>query len=368
MEETVQKIIAKLGEKYVFHEKIVDTMMYNILHGNNFLIHSKAGHAKTEMVQDLLKSMNLSYKLVMVTKESNMYNMFGFKQVTTTFEGVETKEMKLTFDGYDKDIIIFDEWQNFTIPLLSALNQILLNKEYSGAGDNISFPWKCVIFLGNEDKKGYLNSIPFAQNNSNEASLERIKTQHQLVWANYDQASFIKLLDKVVPDGDVVFNTTLAMFAARIHRQGGYISPRAIAQIARTAHSTTSGTKVNALRGTELDDYLDEFKRELDKVKEVTSTHKKVSEAVAEVRRFIDSYTVSSLLGKEELIYLCGKLLSELKVIKKRVGDKGYGDDTAKIISNLEDYLQLRTQTLQELVVINTNNLDVYVSNVFSRI
>lgn len=189
-------VTEKVGEKFIYHEDVVDVLMKGLSLETNVLMYGKGGHGKSEMaiaIFDELKAKGL-------TKEEPFVMTCGDGLTEEAlFGGIDIKEFKDTGklkylfanSFLDHEVVIFEEIFDAPPQVLLALKDVMTSG-WARKGNQV-YKCKTKLFIGLTNR----SKEDFAEDDSLEALMQRFALTLKVEWDQYERNDWRKLFDKV---------------------------------------------------------------------------------------------------------------------------------------------------------------------------
>lgn len=229
MNNNYQKRINEiLAARFVKYDAVSHALATALASGKNILLHGPGGHAKSEMVETVLRGLDLW--------DATFVESFGEGLTEDTLWGginldamSRPKGAKIEFHPENSflaaEIALFEEMLDAPSPVLLSLKDTLTRKELRKGNQRFPMRTRIIIACTNHDPSTYVDSDDPADR-ARQALLERFPIQVKVAWDTYGSQDYLEMYKKH-PLYDYS-NTAekIAEIMAEATTQGHFVSPR----------------------------------------------------------------------------------------------------------------------------------------------
>lgn len=317
---TTKKAVKKnpIAEKFVFMDKTVNILNVGYSTRKNVILYGPGGHGKSEITLDFLKSKGIEPFIQTMGTGMTTDRLFGGLDIPT-FETTGKIEYLVENSFMNHEYVIFEELFDAPDFILEQLKDILSSGVFRNGTQIFPIETKFIICCTNRTRE------EFSKNMSLKALMERFPLELNVIWDNYTEISYNKLLESKfgVDNVDPVIPYLLQEYA----KNGITISPR----VAVTAYQVYDEC------GPESLSFIAEFAKKPsligEAIKKFESTIK-FRELSAGITESIETITNLPLVSRED-----ERLHKDaISTLKKQLADmKGLtvGDDVANVHAQL---------------------------------
>lgn len=222
MKATTMK--AASTEKFVFMDKTINVLNVGFQTCKNVILHGPGGHGKSEMTLDFLKSKGIEPYVITMGTGMTTDRLFGGLDIPT-FEKTGKIEYLVENSFMNHEYVVFEELFDAPDFILEQLKDILSSGVFRNGTQIFPIATKFIICCTNRTRD------EFSKNMSLKALMERFPLELNVIWDNYTEISYNRLLESKfgVDNVDPVIPYLLQEYA----KNGITISPR----VAVTAYS-----------------------------------------------------------------------------------------------------------------------------------
>lgn len=307
-------------EKFVFMDKTASVLEIGYSTGKNIILYGPGGHGKSEMTLDFFQERGIEPYVITMGTGMTTDRLFGGLDITQLQQGGSGKIEYLVENSFmNHEYVVFEEMFDAPDFILEQLKDILSSGIFRNGTQIFHIKTKFIVCCTNRTRD------EFSKNMSLKALMERFPLELNVIWDNYTEISYNKLLESKfgVDNVDPVIPYLLQEYA----RNGVTISPR----IAVTAY------QVYEQCGPESLSFIAEFSKKptliADAIKKFESTIKfrEMSSGIQELIREITDIEITS--DSQKKIYS-----SKIKDLEKLLSDvRGItvNDDLASVHAEL---------------------------------
>jgi hypothetical protein len=320
--QTMKKASTKpanaVAEKFVFMDKTISVLNVGFQTGKNVVLYGAGGHGKSEITLDFLQSKGITPYVITMGTGMTTDRMFGGLDIPT-FEKTGKIEYLVENSFMNHEYVVFEELFDAPDFILEQLKDILSSGVFRNGTQIFPIATKFIICCTNRTRD------EFSKNMSLRALMERFPLELNVIWDNYTEISYNRLLESKfgVDNVDPVIPYLLQEYA----KNGITISPR----VAVTAYSVYDQC------GPESLGFIAEFAKKPSLIAEVIKKFEatiKFRDLSAAITYSIETLTHLPLVSEAD-----GKMYRDaVKDLDKQIKDiKGLtvGDDIASIHAQL---------------------------------
>jgi hypothetical protein len=213
-----------VAEKFVFMDKTVSILNVGFSTAKNVILYGPGGHGKSEITLDFLKAKGIDPFIQTMGTGMTTDRLFGGLNIPT-FEQTGKIEYLVENSFMNSEYVIFEELFDAPDFILEQLKDILSSGVFRNGTQIFPINTKFIICCTNRTRD------EFSKNMSLKALMERFPLELNVIWDNYTEISYNRLLESKfgVDNVDPVIPYLLQEYA----KNGITISPR----VAVTAYS-----------------------------------------------------------------------------------------------------------------------------------
>lgn len=197
---TQSTIQAKVDQKFIYADKVVDVLLAGIENEKNVMLWGKGGHGKSEITELVLSELHAMGELA----SKPFIQAFGDGLTEEKlFGGMDIKKYKeqgvieylLDNSFLNHEVVVFEEIFDAPPPVLLMLKDVMTSGYYRNG--NIQYKCKTKVFIGLTNR----SKTDFAEKNESlKALAERFVLTHKVEWDQYRSKDFTMLFKKVYGD------------------------------------------------------------------------------------------------------------------------------------------------------------------------
>jgi len=331
MKATTKK--AASTEKFVFMDKTASILNVGFSTSKNVVLYGPGGHGKSEMTLDFLQAKGITPYVITMGTGMTTDRLFGGLDIPT-FETTGKIEYLVENSFMNNEYVVFEELFDAPDFILEQLKDILSSGVFRNGTQIFPISTKFIICCTNRTRD------EFSKNMSLKALMERFPLELNVIWDNYTEISYNRLLESKfgVDNVDPVIPYLLQEYA----KNGVTISPR----VAVTAY------QVYDQCGPESLGFIAEFAKKPSLIAEVI----KKFEATIKFRDLSAAITYSI----ETLIHLPLVSKEDEKMYRDAITDLGKQIKDIKGLTVSDDIAQMHSQLVKAATAAN----DKFVKNV----
>jgi hypothetical protein len=318
METTKNAVKNPVAEKFVFMDKTVSILNVGFQTSKNVILHGPGGHGKSEITLDFLKAKGINPFVQTMGTGMTTDRLFGGLDIPT-FETTGKIEYLVHNSFMNHEYVIFEELFDAPDFILEQLKDILSSGVFRNGTQIFPIETKFIICCTNRTRD------EFSKNMSLKALMERFPLELNVIWDNYTEISYNKLLESKFGEGEV--DPVIPYLLQEYAKNGITISPR----VAVTAYQVYDEC------GPESLSFIAEFAKKPSLISEAIKKFEstiKFRELSAAITFNIETLTTLPLVSREdEKIHkdAISGLKKQLSDIKELV----VGDDVAHVHAQL---------------------------------
>jgi len=307
-----------VGDKFVFMDKTVNILNVGFSTCKNVILYGPGGHGKSEITLDFLKAKGIDPFIQTMGTGMTTDRLFGGLDIPT-FETTGKIEYLVENSFMNHEYVIFEELFDAPDFILEQLKDILSSGVFRNGTQIFPINTKFIICCTNRTRD------EFSKNMSLKALMERFPLELNVIWDNYTEISYNKLLESKFGVGEV--DPVIPYLLQEYAKNSITISPR----VAVTAY------QVYDQCGPESLSFIAEFAKKpsliAEAIKKFESTMK-FRELSSGITHMIE--TLNTLpLGSREDEKTYKEALSSLNLQLKDIKGLTVGDDVANVHAQL---------------------------------
>ena len=185
-----------VGEKFVFMDKTVNILNVGFMTGKNVVLFGPGGHGKSEITLDFLKSKGIDPFIQTMGTGMTTDRLFGGLDIPT-FETTGKIEYLVHNSFMNHEYVIFEELFDAPDFILEQLKDILSSGVFRNGTQIFPINTKFIICCTNRTRD------EFSKNMSLKALMERFPLELNVIWDNYTEITYNKLLESKFGEGEV---------------------------------------------------------------------------------------------------------------------------------------------------------------------
>lgn len=273
-----------IGENFVFMNKTLSILNIGHTTGKNIVLYGPGGHGKSEITLEYFAEKGISPYVITMGTGMTTDRLFGGLNIPT-FEASGKIEYLVENSFMNHEYVIFEEMFDAPDFILEQLKDILSSGVFRNGTQIYPIKTKFIVCCTNRTRE------EFSKNMSLKALMERFPLELNVVWDNYNEIAYNKLLETKFGEGNI--DPIIPFLLQEYAKNGIIISPR-VAVIAY---------QVFDQHGPESLTFIAEFakKPELiaDAIKKYESTLK-FREMSGEISELIDRLEANTMSSNDE--------------------------------------------------------------------
>jgi hypothetical protein len=203
--------------KFVFMEKTLQILNIGIKTEKNIVLYGPGGHGKSEMALEFFYEKNINPYVITMGTGMTTDRLFGGIDIRILDE---TGKIEYLIDNsfMNHEYVIFEELMDAPDFILEQLKDILSSRIFRNGSQVFPIKTKFIVACTNKTRE------EFAKNDSLRALMERFPLEHNVIWDNYTEIAYNKLLESKFGEGKV--NPVMPFLLQEYTKTGIMISPR----------------------------------------------------------------------------------------------------------------------------------------------
>jgi hypothetical protein len=307
-----------VADKFVFMDKTVNILNVGYSTCKNVILYGPGGHGKSEITLDFLKAKGIEPFIQTMGTGMTTDRLFGGLDIPT-FETTGKIEYLVHNSFMNHEYVIFEELFDAPDFILEQLKDILSSGVFRNGTQIFPINTKFIICCTNRTRD------EFSKNMSLKALMERFPLELNVIWDNYTEITYNKLLESKFGEGEV--DPVIPYLLQEYAKNGITISPR----VAVTAYQVYDEC------GPESLSFIAEFAKKPSLISEAIKKFEstiKFRDLSAAITFSIDTLNTLPLVSREDEKLHKGAISD----LKKQLSDiKGLvvGDDVVHVHSQL---------------------------------
>lgn len=307
-----------IGEKFVFMDKTMSILNVGMATNKNVVLYGPGGHGKSEITLDFLKEKGIDPYIITMGTGMTTDRLFGGLNIPT-FEASGKIEYLVENSFMNHEYVIFEEMFDAPDFILEQLKDIISSGVFRNGTQKFPIKTKFIVCCTNRTRE------EFSKNMSLKALMERFPLELNVVWDNYTEIAYNKLLETKFGEGNI--DPIIPFLLQEYAKNGIVISPR----VAVTAYQVFEQCGPDSLT------FIAEFAKKpsliADAIKKFESTIK-FREMSAEISELIDLLEANSMSSSDDSKRF-KKDLTDLQNKLAAVKKLTVNDDIAHMLASL---------------------------------
>jgi hypothetical protein len=194
--KTKKEVKNPVAEKFVFMDKTVSILNVGFQTRKNVVLYGAGGHGKSEITLDFLKAKGIDPFIQTMGTGMTTDRLFGGLDIPT-FETTGKIEYLVENSFMNHEYVIFEELFDAPDFILEQLKDILSSGVFRNGTQIFPINTKFIICCTNRTRD------EFSKNMSLKALMERFPLELNVIWDNYTEISYNKLLESKFGEGEV---------------------------------------------------------------------------------------------------------------------------------------------------------------------
>jgi len=189
---SLDELIKKVSEKYVFAEDAVKTAHQAWTSYQNVIWYGPPGHAKTELALDIAKFLGQTPYTMFMNPDLDVAALFGGINIA---EYRESGKMKYDFKSsfMASEFAVFDEFFDIPPETAAALKSVLLHGAYEQYGESHLMNTRSIIGCTNMKPEDWVAKAHERERDGRMATLARFPISTEIVWPGYTAAHYAEM-------------------------------------------------------------------------------------------------------------------------------------------------------------------------------
>lgn len=273
-----------LLDNYVFMDKTLEALDVGMKTDKNVVLYGPGGHGKSEYSIEYLYEKDIAPYVITMGTGMTTDRLFGGLDVRT-YEETGKIEYLVENSFMNHEYVIFEELMDAPDFILEQLKDILSSGQFRNGSQIFAIKTRFIVACTNKSRE------EFMKNPSLKALMERFPLEHQVVWDNYNEASYLTLLEKRFGAGTI--DPVIPYLLQEYSRNNIVISPR----IALDCYEVYEVCGPNALA------FIADFARKPTLIKEALSKFEKTirfKQLGAEIEELVTEMKSTKNIAKEQ--------------------------------------------------------------------
>ena len=215
--KTKNAVKSTVAEKFVFMDKTVSILNVGFSTTKNVVLYGPGGHGKSEITLDFLKAKGINPFIQTMGTGMTTDRLFGGLDIPT-FETTGKIEYLVENSFMNHEYVIFEELFDAPDFILEQLKDILSSGVFRNGTQIFPINTKFIICCTNRTRD------EFSKNMSLKALMERFPLELNVIWDNYTEITYNKLLESKFGEGEV--DPVIPYLLQEYAKNGITISPR----------------------------------------------------------------------------------------------------------------------------------------------
>ena len=215
--KTKNAVKSTVAEKFVFMDKTVSILNVGFQTRKNVVLYGAGGHGKSEITLDFLKAKGINPFIQTMGTGMTTDRLFGGLDIPT-FETTGKIEYLVENSFMNHEYVIFEELFDAPDFILEQLKDILSSGVFRNGTQIFPINTKFIICCTNRTRD------EFSKNMSLKALMERFPLELNVIWDNYTEITYNKLLESKFGEGEV--DPVIPYLLQEYAKNGITISPR----------------------------------------------------------------------------------------------------------------------------------------------
>jgi hypothetical protein len=307
-----------INEKFVFMDKTMSILNVGMSTNKNVVLYGPGGHGKSEITLDFLKEKGIDPYIITMGTGMTTDRLFGGLNIPT-FEASGKIEYLVENSFMNHEYVIFEEMFDAPDFILEQLKDIISSGVFRNGTQKFPIKTKFIVCCTNRTRE------EFSKNMSLKALMERFPLELNVVWDNYTEIAYSKLLETKFGEGNI--DPIIPFLLQEYAKNGIVISPR----VAVTAYQVFEQCGPDSLT------FIAEFAKKpsliADAIKKFESTIKfrELSAEISELIDLLEANSMSSSDDNKQFKKDLTELESKLATVKKLT----VNDDIAHMLASL---------------------------------
>lgn len=215
-DEIEEVVLPPLSERYVFMDKAIQILEVGLKTEKNVILYGPGGHGKSELALDFFYDKGINPYVITMGQGMTSDRMFGGVDIKLLQEFGKI-EYLLDNSMFNHEYVIIEEMMDAPDFILEQLKDVFSSGVFRNGTQVYPIKTRFVVCCTNRTRAEY------AKNRSLQALMERFPLELEVIWDNYNEASYNKLLETRF-NGDI--DATIPFILQEYHKNSITISPR----------------------------------------------------------------------------------------------------------------------------------------------
>jgi hypothetical protein len=198
-------------------DKTLGALNVGIKTDKNVVLYGPGGHGKSEYATEYLWEKEIQPYVITFGSGMTPDRLFGGLDIKT-YEETGKIEYLVENSFMNHEFVIMEELMDGADHILEQMKDILSSGYFRNGSQIFQIKTRFIIACTNKSRDEYM------KNPSMKALMERFPLEHQVVWDNYNEASYMALLEKRFGAGSI--DPIIPFLLQEYSRSGITISPR----------------------------------------------------------------------------------------------------------------------------------------------
>jgi MoxR-like ATPase len=217
MRKAAKITVENTTQKFVFMDKTINILNVGLSTNKNVVLYGPGGHGKSEITLDFLKSRGINPYIITMGTGMTTDRLFGGLDIPT-FEKTGKIEYLVDNSFMNHEYVIFEELFDAPDFILEQLKDILSSGTFRNGTQIYDIKTKFIVCCTNRTRD------EFSKNMSLKALMERFPLELNVIWDNYTEITYNKLLESKFGEGEV--DPVIPYLLQEYAKNGITISPR----------------------------------------------------------------------------------------------------------------------------------------------
>lgn len=202
---------------FVFMEKSLNILNVGLSTGKNIVLYGPGGHGKSELTMEFFRDKGIDPYVITMGTGMTTDRLFGGLDIIT-FEKTGKIEYLVENSFMNQEYVIFEEMFDAPDFILEQLKDILSSKTFRNGNQVFPIKTKFIVCCTNRTRD------EFSKNMSLKALMERFPLELNVIWDNYNEIAYNKLLETKYGEGNI--DPVIPFLLQEYHAAGITVSPR----------------------------------------------------------------------------------------------------------------------------------------------
>ena len=215
--EIIENVEKSYKEDFVFMDKTISILDVGFITQKNLVLYGAGGHGKSEITMAYFKEKGIEPYVITMGTGMTTDRLFGGMNIPT-FEASGKIEYLVENSFMNHEFVIFEEMFDAPDFILEQLKDILSSKMFRNGSQVFPIQTKFIVCCTNRTRD------EFSKNMSLKALMERFPLELNVIWDNYTEIAYNKLLEAKYGEGEV--DSIIPFLLQEYSKNGIVISPR----------------------------------------------------------------------------------------------------------------------------------------------